>query len=114
MPRPGGTINDLNVVMQHDALLPLRLNNPRTQVWREPVDGDRADRKRWTLVKDIDIVLSDDDPRLDFPTVTLQSIEVELGGQKVSDFDHADIIQVDERLDDRNSDRDDSDRDLVG
>ena len=96
MPRPGGTINDLNVVLQHDTKLPLRLNNRSTCVWREPKDGDRADHTRWVKIKDVGIVLPDDSPELDFPTTTLATIAALAEEQTGDPFEHADIISLDE------------------
>lgn len=96
MHRPGGTVNDLNIVLQHDTLLPQRLNNRNTCVWREPQDGDRADVKRWILIKAVGFVLPDDSPELDFPTTTLATISQELMEQTGDPFEHADIISVEE------------------
>lgn len=100
MHRPGGNVNDINIVLQHDTLLPMRLNNTHTLVYREPADGDRADRSRWTLVKDVGAVLPDDSPELDFPTTTLSTVEAEMVEEKGDPFEHIDIISVSERLDD--------------
>lgn len=100
MHRPGGNVNDINIVLQHDTLLPMRLNNTHTLVYREPADGDRADRSRWTLVKDVGAVLPDDSPELDFPTTTLSTVEAEMVDEKGDPFEHIDIISVSERLDD--------------
>lgn len=100
MHRPGGNVNDINIVLQHDTLLPLRLNNTHTLVYREPADGDRADRNRWTLVKNIGAVLPDDSPELDFPTTTLSTISAEMEEEKGDPFEHIDIISLDERSDD--------------
>lgn len=95
MHRPGGTVNDLNIVLQWDTLLPLRLNNASTTVWREPKDGDRADSKRWVKIKDTGAVLPDDSPELDFPTVTLSVIEAQMTEEKDDPFEHIDIISLD-------------------
>lgn len=96
MHRLGGTVNDLNIVLQWDTKLPMRLNNHNTCVWREPKDGDRADVKRWVLIKNIGVVLPDDSDELDFPTTTLATITAELGEQTGDPFEHVDIISVEE------------------
>lgn len=96
MHRPGGTVNDLNIVLQWDTLLPMRLNNTHTCVWREPKDGDRANVKRWTLIKNVGVVLPDDSEQLDFPTVTLSVVEAQMTEEKGDPFEHIDIISTDE------------------
>jgi hypothetical protein len=96
MHRPGGTVNDINIVLQWDTKLPMRLNNLGTRVWREPKDGDRADASRWVIIKEVGVLLPDDSPELDFPTTTLASIAAELGEQTGDPFEHADIISLDE------------------
>lgn len=96
MVRPGGTVNDWNIVLQWDTLIPMRLNNTRTKIWREPKDGDRADASRWVLIKDVGATLPDDSEELDFPTVTLAVIEAQMTEEKGDPFEHIDIITMDE------------------
>ena len=94
MHRPGGTVNDINIVLQWDTLLPLRLNNLSTRVWREPKDGDRADSTRWVIIKEVGTVLPDDSPELDFPTTTLSTVSAEMQEEKGDPFEHIDIISL--------------------
>lgn len=94
MHRPGGNVNDINIVLQWDTKLPMRLNNRSTRVWREPQDGNRADHTRWVMIKEVGVVLPDDSPELDFPTTTLATIAALAEEQTGDPFEHVDIISV--------------------
>jgi hypothetical protein len=90
VPRPGGTIRDVNVVLKPDETLPNKFNTPQAIVWRE----DEANPREWVLVKPLHQTLPANSSVLSQPEMPgiLDLTKEESSG---SIYEHVDIIRFD-------------------
>lgn len=90
--QPGGNIRAARVVLKADETVPTRYNTREAIVYREGENGGP-----WILVKPQNTVLPTDSPLLsqpELPDITLPAAEPE-----GNEFDHADIIRMDDDYD---------------
>ena len=87
--QPGGSINDVRIVLKFEEKLPRKFNHERSEVYMES-DGNSA---QWVLVKPLLEVLVEDSPLLaDGELAPTDILDLTIPAETAT-FDHVDIIR---------------------
>jgi len=90
--QPGGSINDVRIVLKFDEKLPLKFNHEMAEVYMESEDNPAC----WVLVKPLREVLVEDSPLLMAGELAPTDILDLTVPPESATFDHVDIIRFGE------------------
>jgi hypothetical protein len=95
--QPGGTINDVRIVLKFKEKLPRKYNHERAEVYTETENN----ASQWVLVKPLLEVLTPDSPLLAgaFELAPTDILDLTIPAETAT-FDHVDIIRLGDSLED--------------
>ena len=87
--QPGGSINDVRIVLKFEEKLPVKYNQERAEIYMESED----DPQQWVLIKPLKEVLAGDSPLLaDSELAPTDVLDLTVPAEAAT-FDHVDIIR---------------------
>lgn len=98
--KPGGTINDVRVVLRFAEKLPRRFNTERAEIYMEQ---ESSPALPWITIKAQGAILPENSPHLSEPELAPVNILDLTTPTEQESFGHVDIIEIDEVGDDEKS-----------
>jgi len=97
--QPGGSVNDVRIVLKQGEFLPRKYNTPQAEIYMENEDNPR----QWLLIKPLKEILESDSPLLSEAELAPTDILDLTMPAEPATFEHVDIIRLgddDEQVDD--------------